>query len=381
MTANLRRAAGSLLVVGLSGPELAGLERAWLRVVQPAGVILFRRNIADTEQTRLLLAEATGLCSAHAFRCVDVEGGTVDRLRDALAPMPSVQGVAQAALNSGDPAVAREHGELIAQGVNAFGFNVTLAPVLDLALPESAGVMGSRSAAADAEQVIEFAREFFAGLAAHGVTGCGKHFPGLGGGTLDSHAETPQICRKWEDLWRDDLAPYRALRNEMPMVMVNHASYPDTPGKNLPATASPFWITTVLRKKVGYRGLIFSDDMEMGGILKFMPIEEAAIAAIRAGMNTLEICHSPELILRAYEALMNEAERSATFRWVMLQRSRDAARKRERMFAAGVPEALSSDQFEGLRRRILRFRDRVAKLAGVAGSGSKAEVRPVVETA
>jgi beta-N-acetylhexosaminidase len=253
--------------------------------------------------------------------------------------------------------------------------------VLDLALPESTAVMGSRSAAGTAEQVIEFAREFFAGLAAHGVTGCGKHFPGLGGGTLDSHAETPQIHRKWEDLWRDDIAPYRALRNEMPMVMVNHASYPDTPGKSLPATASPFWITQVLRKKAGYRGLIFSDDMEMGGILKFMPIEEAAIAAIRAGMNTLEICHSPELILRAYEALMNEAEKSATFRWVLLQRSRDAARKRERMFVAGVPEALTSDQFEALRGRIQRFRDRVAKLAGDAGAGSKAETRPVVETA
>ncbi len=381
MTANLRRAAGSLLVVGLSGSELTGLERAWMRVVQPAGVILFRRNIADAEQTRLLLAEATGLCAGHAFRCVDVEGGSVDRLRDALAPMPSAQAVALAARNSNDPALAREHGELIAQGVKAFGFNVTLAPVLDLALPESASVMGPRAAGANAGEVIAYAREFCAGLAAHGVTGCGKHFPGLGGSNLDSHAETPQIRRAWDDLWREDLTPYRALREAMPMVMVNHASYPDTPSKNLPATASPFWISAVLRKKIGYRGLIFSDDMEMGGILKFLPIEEAAIAAIRAGMNTLEICHSPELILRAYEALMHEAESSATFRWVMLQRARDAARKRERLFAAGVPEALAVAEFDALRRRILRFRDRIAKLAGDAGSASMAEARPVVETA
>jgi beta-N-acetylhexosaminidase len=382
MTANLRRAAGSLLVVGLAGTELAGMERAWLRVVQPAGVILFRRNIQDTEQTRLLLAETTALCASHAFRCVDVEGGTVDRLRDALAPMPSAQVVALAGRKSGAPELAREHGELIARGVKAFGFNVTLAPVLDLALPKSAAVMGTRSAAATADEVIAFAREFFAGLAAHGVTGCGKHFPGLGGGSLDSHAETPQIRRKWEDLWREDLAPYRALREEMPMVMVNHASYPDTPGKTLPATASPFWITKVLRKQVGYRGLILSDDMEMGGILKFLPIEEATVAAIRAGMNTLEICHSPELILRAYEALMHEAETSATFRWVLLQRARDAARKRERMFAAGVPEALDPTQFAALRSGILRFRDRITKLAGEpAASALKAKDRSVVETA
>jgi beta-N-acetylhexosaminidase len=381
MSANLRRAAGSLLVVGLSGPELTGLERAWLRVVQPAGVILFRRNIEDAGQTRRLLSEATQLCSAHAFRCVDVEGGTVDRLRDALAAMPSVQAVAQAARNSSNPALTREHGELIAQGVSAFGFNVTLAPVLDLSLSESAAVMGSRSAARDAQHVTEFAREFLAGLAANGVIGCGKHFPGLGGGTLDSHAETPQIRRSWEDLWRDDLAPYRALHAEMPMVMVNHAAYPDTPGKNLPATASPFWITKVLRKQIGYRGLIFSDDMEMGGILKFMPIEEAAVAAIRAGMHTLEICHSPELILRAYEALMHEAEHSATFRSVLLHRSRDVARKRERMFAAGVLEALAPSEFDSLRSRIRAFHHLITRLAGDADPGPKTNARSVVETA
>ncbi len=95
MTASLRRAAGSLLVVGLGGTELTGLERAWLRLVRPAGIILFRRNIADARQTRALLDEATGLGAAHELRCVDVEGGTVDRLRDALAPMPSAQAVAR----------------------------------------------------------------------------------------------------------------------------------------------------------------------------------------------------------------------------------------------------------------------------------------------
>ena len=381
MTANLRRAAGSLLVVGLSGMELTGLERAWMRVVQPGGVILFRRNITDAEQARLLLAEATGLCAGHAFRCVDVEGGTVDRLRDSVAAMPAAQAVAHAARNSVNPALAREHGELIAQGVRALGFNVTLAPVLDLGLPVSAAVMGTRTAGATAEEVIDFAREFFEGLAAHGVVGCGKHFPGLGGGDLDSHAETPRIRRKWDDLWRDDLAPYRALRDEMPMVMVNHASYPLTPSKNLPATASPFWITKVLRKKVGYRGFIFSDDMEMGGIMKVLPIEQAAVTAIRAGLNSLEICHSPELILRAYEALMQEAESSATFRWVLLQRARDAARRRERMFAAGVPQALTLRQFDALRDRVHRFGEKIARAAGDSAGAQRAGDRPVVETA
>jgi beta-N-acetylhexosaminidase len=189
---------------------------------------------------------------------------------------------------------------LIARAVRAFGFNTTLAPVVDLALPESAAVMGTRAAAATAEVVVDYARNFLAGLAMHGVVGCGKHFPGLGGGTVDSHLDTPAIRRSSGELWRKDLAPYRELRSELPIIMVNHAAYPNTPGGNRPASTSPYWITKVLRKRIGYRGIIFSDDMEMGGILKFMPIEDAAVAAIRAGTDVLEICHSQELILRAY---------------------------------------------------------------------------------
>ncbi len=361
MTANLRQAAGSLLIVGLAGTELTNLERAWLKLVRPAGVILFRRNIADAAQTRALLDEVTALCAPNAFRCVDVEGGTVDRLRDALAAMPSAQSVALAARQKGKTGLAVEHGALIARGVKAFGFNTTLAPVLDLALPASAGVMGTRAPAQTAEDVVEYARGFLAGLAAQGVVGCGKHFPGLGGGMRDSHLETPEIRRSLHDLWREDLAPYRTLRDELPMVMVNHAAYPGTPGKDRPASVSPYWMTAVLRKRIGYRGIIFSDDMEMGGILKFLPMEDAAIAAIRAGMDMLEICHSPELILRADEALITEGERSASFRKLLLARAAQTTRQRARLFANSVPARLNVRQFEALRARILRFNEIVTQ--------------------
>jgi beta-N-acetylhexosaminidase len=359
MTSNLRQAAGSLLVVGLGSTELTGLERSWLKLVRPAGIILFRRNIADAQQTRALLDDATGLCAANSLRCVDLEGGTVDRLRDALAPMPSAQWVATAARQKGK--LASEHGELVARAAKAFGFNTTLAPVLDLALPASAEVMGTRAAASTPEGVVAYAREFLAGLAAHGVAGCGKHFPGLGAGTLDSHLETPAIYRTLRELGREDLVPYRELRNELPMVMVNHAAYPDTPGKDRPASVSPFWISTVLRKRIGYRGLVFSDDLEMGGILKFLPIEEAAVAAIRAGMDLVEICHSPELILRAYEALIAETERSAAFCNLLVARARQTARQRAKLFAGAVPKALTEKQFETLRTKILRFGETVNK--------------------
>jgi beta-N-acetylhexosaminidase len=360
MTATVRQAAGSLLVVGLGGVELTGLERAWLKLVRPAGIILFRRNIADARQTRALLCEASALGSAHSLLCVDVEGGTVDRLRDALAPMPSAQAVARAAAAKHKTSLARQHGELIGQAVKAFGFNTTLAPVLDLGLPDSAEVMGSRAASATGAGVVAYARAFLCGLTAQGVVGCGKHFPGLGAGTRDSHLETPAIMRHARKLWKEDLAPYRELRDELPMVMVNHAAYPATPGKTRPASVSAYWITTVLRKRIGYQGIVFSDDLEMGGILKFMPIEEAVVEAVRAGMDLMEICHSPELILRAYEALIAEGERSTSFREKLLMRAKTTARLRAKLFAGGTSKTLSEKQFNALQTRVLRFSETIA---------------------
>jgi len=255
----------------------------------------------------------------------------------------------------------REHGELVVRAVKAFGFNTTLAPVLDLALPASSIVMRTRASAPTAEGVVEYARSFLSGLAAQNIVGCGKHFPGLGGGTVDSHLETPAIHRTLRELKSGDLIPYRELRRQLPMIMVNHAAYPATPSKDKPATASPYWVTTVLRKQIGYRGMAFSDDMEMGGILKFLPIEEAAIAAVRAGMDLLEICHSAELILRAYEGLLREAERSTAFRTVLLARARRSARLRSKLFASKVAATLTDVQLQSLRSRIVHFGEKIQR--------------------
>ncbi len=393
MGLTVRQAAGSLLVVGLGGSELTALERAWLRLVRPGGVILFRRNIADAQQTRALLEEATGFCCGRAVRCVDVEGGTVNRLRDALAPIASAQAVAaamraptlsQRTREDGAPrvsaprpsALARKHGELIARAVKAFGFNTTLAPVVDLALPEAAEVLGSRTAGANAAEVIGYAREFLAGIAAQGVVGCGKHFPGLGGAAGDTHFVTPAIQRTWTQLWEEDVVPYREMHRAMPMIMMNHAAYPHTPGKNEPASASRFWIAETLRKRIEYKGIILSDDLEMGGILKFLPVENAAVAAIRAGSDLLEICHSPELILRTYEALGSEGERSAAFRKVLLATARGTARKRARLYARGVAPALSEKKLQALRTSILNFNETVAAIVDASAVAAPRTASP-----
>lgn len=380
MTINLRQAAGSLLVVGLGAPELTGLERAWLSLVRPGGIILFKRNIVDAQQTRALLDEATGLSAAHGVRCVDVEGGTVNRLRDALAPLPSAQAVGRAMRQVRKPGLAYTHGELIARGVKAFGFNTTLAPVVDLALPESAEVMGTRVPGTSAAEVVAYAREFLAGLSAQGVAGCGKHFPGLGGAASDTHFLTPEIGRRWKNIWQEDLIPYRTLHAEMPMVMMNHAAYPATPGKQRPASASTFWTSTVLRKRIGYRGLVLSDDLEMGGILKFLPVDEAAIEAIRAGSDMLLICHSPELILRTYKALIAEGERSTAFRRLLLARAIRTVRMRAALYSHGAARAMTAKQFDALRGRIKGFSDVVTEQVSAADAATNARAQSPAET-
>jgi beta-N-acetylhexosaminidase len=372
----IRQAAGTLLVVGLSGTELTALERAWLKLIRPAGVILFRRNIVDAEQTRALLNEATGLGSRHSVRCVDVEGGTVNRLRDALSPIASAQAVAAAARTARKPSLARKQGQLIARAVQIFGFNTTLAPVVDLTLPEATDVLGSRTTGATSSDVIAYAREFLAGIASERVIGCGKHFPGLGGASGDTHFVTPSIERTWEQIWSEDVVPYRELHRVMPMIMTNHAAYPRTPGKNEPASASRFWITEILRKRIGYKGIVLSDDLEMGGILKFLPVEEAAVAAIRAGSDLVEICHSAELILRSYEALISEAERSATFRKLLLAAATFSTRRRARLYARGLPPALNSKRLASLRDEIMRFNDTIAQILKAAEDASPRATSP-----
>ncbi|HUY81337.1 MAG TPA: beta-N-acetylhexosaminidase [Acidobacteriaceae bacterium] len=347
---NLREQVGQLIIAGVEGSELSSLERAWLKLIRPGGIILFRRNIEEPTQVTSLLREATEISGAPLLRCVDLEGGLVDRLRDLIAPMPSAADV----FASGKPAHFARHGRLIAREAKAIGFNVVLAPVLDLALPVSQSVMRSRVVSPDPAAVAAYAQRFVEGLSAESILGCGKHFPGLGGGTLDSHHAMPLINRSWSDLWAQDLAPFRALAPHLPMMMVSHAAYPRTKDR-IPASISPFWITTILKKRIGYRGLVLSDDMEMGGILTQTSIEDAAIKAILAGTDLIEICRDPSLILRAYEAVLSEAERSAAFRRRVASSYRRILEWKHRSLDARMPRPASAAQIQKIRTAVLKF--------------------------
>jgi len=304
----LRQQVGQLLIMGYDGVEMDARLRTMLNTLQPGGVILFARNIKSPGQTWKLLKESQATTPVPMFLCVDLEGGTVDRLKKVIAPAPSVREV----FSSGDRKLFRMHGHILGLESRALGFNTDFAPVFDLGFPASERVLGSRTASADPKDVIVYARECLKGLKAAHVLGCGKHFPGLGEANLDTHHELPAIAKPFRKLWAEDLLPYRELHKQIPFVMVAHAAYPEVTKNNLPASLSKKWMN-VLREKIGFRNLIISDDLEMGGVLAAGRIEEVAVETLRAGADMFLVCHNQELVWRAFEAVLREAEKDRKF--------------------------------------------------------------------
>jgi beta-N-acetylhexosaminidase len=348
---------GQLLIVGFDGADVTPRVSSLLTRLQPAGVILFARNIKTPEQTWRLLRECQRCAATPLFTCVDLEGGTVDRFRDVLGAAPSAAEV----FATGDRRLFRRHGEIIGANCRALGFNVDFAPVLDLAFEASRSVMGSRAVSADPREAIVYAREFLAGLQNAKVLGCGKHFPGLGEGRLDSHHELPVIEKPLKEMWAQDLLPYRTLRRQLPMVMISHATYPQVTQDRTPASLSKVWITDILRKKIGYRNLIVSDDLEMGAVLSAAPIGEAAVEFVRAGGDLCLICHREDSILQAYEALVKTSERDSKFSRLVAEAARRvfAFKKKPAGRSARTTRLPSGAMVEKLTRRLWEFGEQV----------------------
>src|SRR3954469_379514 len=314
---DIRRAAGQLLIMGFEGTSVSGALRKSLAEIKPGGVILFARNAESAQQTHRLLRDCRAAIGSPAFLCVDMEGGTVDRLREVVTPAPAAADV----FASADRKLFREHGRIIGEECRALGFNTDFAPVLDLAFEASRSVLSSRAVSSDAKKVAVYAGEFLRGLRDARVLGCGKHFPGLGEANLDTHHELPTIVKPWKHLWKQDLALYRALRAQMPFVMVAHAVYPAVDAQT-PASLSATWMGQVLRKKVGYRGLVVSDDLEMGGVLAAASIEDAAVQTLRAGADVYLVCRNDAHVAGTFEAVVREAEGDKKFAALVEARAR-----------------------------------------------------------
>jgi beta-N-acetylhexosaminidase len=364
---------GQLLIIGFDGTEMSPRLASLLTKIQPAGVILFARNITRAEQTHALLHDCQKCVATPLFTCVDLEGGTVDRFRDVLGAAPSPAEVCA----TGNRALFRKHGRVIGENCHALGFDVDFAPVLDLAYEASRAVMSSRAVSDDPKQVVAYAREFLRGLRDAGVLGCGKHFPGLGEGKLDSHRSLPVIEKPIKKMWIEDLFPYRILRHQLPFVMVSHAAYPEVTGERTPASLSRKWITEILRRKIGYNGLVVSDDMEMGAVLNFAPIEQTVVQHIRAGGDMALICHKEEMVIRAYEALVHEVERDRKFR----NRAAEAVtrvqtlRKKQLAFCRDSrPPSPTQAKTEKLTRQLWEFEEEI-RLATLTGTKTKTKDR------
>lgn len=348
--------------MGLEGPEISPPTGRLLTSMHPGGIILFARNIQSPHQCAQLLRICQTAVKTPLFRCVDLEGGTVDRLRTTIGPAPSVAEVV--ATNSDK--IFEKHGRVIGEEVRALGFNVDFAPVFDLSFPESRSVLTSRTASHDPRQVIRYAKKFLTGLASANVLGCGKHFPGLGGAHLDTHKELPAIRRTWSQMWSEDLLPYRELRKDVPFVMVAHATYPlAVRDDGIPSSLSKRWIAEILRRKIGYQGLVISDDLEMGGVLAAASMEQAALNTIRAGSDIFLVCQKEEFVWRCYEAVLQEAERDKRFRELVTRAAdRVLHLKTSKAIKQTAVTEPTSAEIEKLKARMRQFTEEVQSESG-----------------
>lgn len=344
------------MIIGFEGTEMTSRLASLLKRLQPAGVILFARNIKAPAQTWQLLRQCQRSVDVPLFTCVDLEGGTVDRFRDVLGATPAAGDV----FATDDPKLYRRHGQIIGRNCRALGFNVDFAPVLDLAFAASRDVMGSRVVSREPKEAVAYARELLKGLDLAKVLGCGKHFPGLGEGTLDSHHRLPVIEKSLERMWSEDLVPYRMLRRQLPFTMISHAAYPAVTKSKTPASLSKVWITDVLRRRIGYRNLIVSDDLEMGGVLSAAPAGEAAAEFIAAGGDLCLICHHEDYVVEAYDEIWRRVERDRRFRKRVTEAGRRVlACKRKWAGRLRAPKAPTAAGIETLTRNLWEFSEQV----------------------
>lgn len=319
--ADIRKQVGQLLWVGFDGLTVPTTLRGRLAAGEAGAAILFRRNVADAAQVRALNAalHAAAPADAPLLICVDQEGGRVQRLRPPLATdWPPMLRLGEHA-GGGDAAAAEattratEIGRTLGAELKAFGFDLNFAPVLDVHTNPANPIIGDRAFATTPALVTRLAGAFARGLAAAGIIACGKHFPGHGDTSVDSHLALPRIDHALERLHAVELAPFRALAAELPTIMTAHVIFAAL-DETVPATLSEKVLTGLLRGELGYRGVIISDDLEMKAIADHFGLEDAVVRGLLAGCDVFLLCHLEELQVRAFEALVRAAERDSRVR-------------------------------------------------------------------
>ena len=284
------------VMVDVAGYTLTKAEKKRLRHPLVGGVILFARNFENRAQLTALTRQIHKARKEPLLILVDHEGGRVQRFReDGFTPLPPMRALGQ--LWDQDPLqamrLATEAGYVLAAELRACGVDMSFTPVLDLDYGVSK-VIGNRAFHADPRVVTMLSRALVHGLALAGMSACGKHFPGHGYVEADSHHEIPVDPRTLDEIMKDDAAPYAWLGDAvLPSVMPAHVIYPKV--DKHPAGFSKRWVQDILRKRLGYDGVVFSDDLTMEGAAVAGDILDRANAALRAGCDMVLVCNRPDL--------------------------------------------------------------------------------------
>ena len=281
------------VVLDPAGPALSEDDRRRLRHPAAGGVILFAHNYENPEQLQALTDEISRLREPELPICVDHEGGRVQRFALGFTAIPPMRrlGVLWDRDRETARRAARAAGTVIAAELGAHGVDFSFTPVLDLDYGSSA-VIGHRAFHYDPIAVGALAAQLIEGLAGGGMAAVGKHFPGHGFAAADSHVAVPTDPRSAKDIFRKDVAPYRAaIKAGLAAVMPAHVIYPQADAE--PAGYSKYWLQQVLRGDLGFEGLIFSDDLAMEGASTAGGIPERAIAALAAGCDMVLLCQNP----------------------------------------------------------------------------------------
>ena len=279
---------GSLLLLGVSGPQLTAAEAVLFRRLQPAGYILFTRNITSPEQTRKLTDDLRGLSTLLPILAIDQEGGRVTRTREIAPAAPSAPALA-ARRNMGEIAEAAVlTGELLA----LLGFNLDFAPVLDLDhFPDARNALRGRCWGRDPQRVIDYAGHWNRWLRQRSIASCAKHFPAGGRALSDPHHDLPSCPATLAELLREDVIPYTALMPELDAIMLGHVEFPNIDA-DFPASLSPRIVRRFLRDQLGFdRHLVLTDDLDMGAITRRYGRGEDVKLALEAGNDLAMICH------------------------------------------------------------------------------------------
>jgi beta-N-acetylhexosaminidase len=303
MTSALEKQAASLFTVGFSGPAVTDDLRGLLaRGV--GGVIFFARNVGTPEEVLELNRDIKRVAARSLVLAIDQEGGQVARLRRGFTELPSMRTVGA----TGSASLARELGGLIGRELRAVGFDMNYAPVLDVDTNPANPVIAGRSFGRTPALVTELGLALAAGLQEAGVAACGKHFPGHGDTSQDSHLELPKLPHAMDRLEQIELAPFKAAAKAgIASFMTAHVIFEAVDSKH-PATMSRAVLTGILREEFGYEGLVVTDDVEMKAIADNYGVEEAVLLGLNAGVDHFLCCHTAALAHRGIDAIVRGVE-------------------------------------------------------------------------